>query len=108
MIKKVFGVWDAKAQCYEVDPFCALNRGVALRMFEQGARDERSMLARFPDDMVLHELGEFDTERGSFVSYDKPLILVAAREYVVPVVPIRRDDRDVDPLPRLDGSRNVG
>lgn len=64
-MKKVFAIRDLKAQCFYA-PFCDDSTVNALRGFEIGVNDSKSMFNKFPDDFALCEFGTFDPVKGFF------------------------------------------
>lgn len=71
MTQKIFSIRDAKSEAYNL-PFYQSTMGEAERMFRTTVNDEKTMLNKYPDDFDLYYLGEFDTNKGIFVSLDTP------------------------------------
>lgn len=63
MTQKVYSIRDAKAEVYN-QPFFKFSHGEAERDFKHLLRDEKSMVASYPDDYDLYYLGEYDTVTG--------------------------------------------
>lgn len=80
MILKVFSVFDSKAAAY-LEPFFAVNRAVALRMFESAARSESHQFSKYAEDYTLFEICEFDQETGVMVMNGAPFPLGTALEW---------------------------
>lgn len=59
----VYSVLDAKAASYSY-PFVAQNNALAIRMFEQTALDQNSMIYKYPEDYTLVVIGTFDDNTG--------------------------------------------
>lgn len=78
---KLFAILDVKSNTFS-KPFAELNVASALRSFEMGASDERSTLAKFPDDFCLCELATFDEFNGSIVPHVSPMNLGSARSVI--------------------------
>lgn len=81
MILKIYTVRDSKAGSY-LQPFCAQNVGVAVRMVTATARDPESMFNQFPGDYDLYEVGEFDQQIGR-VSESKPEYIGKVVDFIV-------------------------
>ena len=64
---KVFSVYDKKAQSYNTPFFCP-NDDLAKRSFVDLCRDERTVIARNPEDFDLFCLGSFVEETAIFVT----------------------------------------
>lgn len=64
MITKIFAIKDCKQGFLNVTT--EKNKLIVLRNLEQVVRsaDENSLMAKFPADFSLYELGEFDTDTG--------------------------------------------
>jgi hypothetical protein len=66
MILGVFCVFDSKAVTFGM-PFFTQNRGSAQRGIQMQIRqDPNSMLAQYPSDFSLMEMGTYDDETGLF------------------------------------------
>ena len=63
MIYKVYSVFDVKAVAF-MQPFFSPTRGQAIRSVTETLRDDKSLLVKYPEDFILHELGEFNDETG--------------------------------------------
>lgn len=64
MISLMFSVFDRKAKTFSV-PFFSQRRELAIRSVASMVSDvsaQASMLARFPEDFALFQLGSFDDE----------------------------------------------
>lgn len=61
MLLKMFCVRDTKAEAYD-RPFYAESRGTAIRSFGDAANDSSHPFNKHPEDYVLFELGEYDTD----------------------------------------------
>lgn len=62
----VFSVYDSKAEAYAM-PFFQKTIGLAIRSFEQAAKDPESNLYKYPGDFTLFQIGEFDEIKGVLV-----------------------------------------
>lgn len=68
-IKKVFTVYDSKAEAY-LPPFCSPTRGVAIRMVRAACLDVNHDFHKFGADYTLFEIAEFDERTGCVEMYD--------------------------------------
>lgn len=71
MKHKAFSIRDSKGMCY-LTPFFKKSLGEAERDFMTLVNDERSMVAKYPDDYDLWYLGEFDDDLGTLASLQTP------------------------------------
>lgn len=81
MIHKIFSVYDVQAEAY-MKPLFAATKGLAIRGFTDAANDANSGFAGHLGDFRLCEIGEFDDSAGSLVSYDQPIAIGYASEFV--------------------------
>lgn len=81
MKKSVCSVYDNKAMTWN-DPFYAINKLVAQRIFGDGAKDERSMWNKHPTDYELFEIGEYDDQDGTIQMAENKIPLGMANEYI--------------------------
>lgn len=80
MIKKIFSVYDAKAQAYN-DPVFLPNQAIAERSFRIAANDPKSFIGQCPTDYTLFYLGEFDDETGRMELLNTPQAIGLATNY---------------------------
>ena len=80
MIKKLYAVYDKKAQT-ELGLFEQPNDLVAIRDFSQVAKNPEHQINKFAEDYCLVCLGTIDTESMEIVSDVKTI--AEAKEYVV-------------------------
>lgn len=71
MKKKIYSVRDAKGEVYH-QPFYQNTHGEAERAFLELVKDERTFVAKYPEDYDLYYLGEFDDQKGTFESLVTP------------------------------------
>ncbi|QXP08473.1 MAG: nonstructural protein [Arizlama microvirus] len=83
MTLKMFSVRDAKAETFN-PPFFKPTHGEAERAFRQLCKDEKSMVASYPDDFDLYYLGEYDDNTGKFQTLDTPQHLIKAIQCIAP------------------------
>lgn len=78
--KMLYSVYDAKVKYFH-PPMFMMNRGEALRSWEEIANDESSTICRHPNDFDLFELGEFDDQTGKIVMHPSPESLGLAIQF---------------------------
>lgn len=87
---KLFAVRDVKADAFG-SPMSISTKGLAIRSFRDACAAPASELARFPEDYMLYELGEYEPNSGKIIPHAIPEFVAAATEMVVkissPVVP---------------------
>lgn len=64
---QIFAVFDKKAVVY-MSPFYFLQKGQAIRAFEDSVNDPQSAFYKHPEDYSLFELGTFDDTSGIITS----------------------------------------
>lgn len=80
MIKKVFTIYDSKAELHS-NPFFAVNEAIALRIFEDAVNDPQTNIYRHPSDHTLFKVGEFDDSKGTIIPMEALINLGLATEY---------------------------
>lgn len=80
-IKKVFAVKDVKSGLFNA-PFYLFSRGEAIRSFIDATSNAETMLAKWPEDFGLYELGEWNDETAKFTTYDQPYFCGAASDFM--------------------------
>jgi hypothetical protein len=80
MIKKIFTVFDAKAEIY-LPPFYMHSKGEAIRAFQTSANDQNLQIGKYPEDFTLYEIGEYDDSTAEIKTI-KHLPLGKAIEFV--------------------------
>jgi hypothetical protein len=58
-----YAIYDRKAAQYS-DPVFFLTDGVALRMFEEVAKDDRAPYSKHPEDYSVRHIGTYDQDTG--------------------------------------------
>lgn len=76
----VVSAYDGKIGSY-VNPFLVDHLGQALRAWEEGVNDGKSMAAKFPADFILYQLATFDTSTGVYDNIIPPKQLATATEF---------------------------
>lgn len=77
----MFSIHDAKVGAF-MNPFYAQSRGSAIRDFTDACNDEKSYLAKHPEDYALFEIGSFDPESGFVKSLEQPVGVITGLECV--------------------------
>ncbi len=78
---KVFSVFDCKANAF-LQPFFSPTTATALRSFERSVQDESSDFHRYAGDYSLFEIGEWNQNQGTWVSYEAKVNLGLASQFV--------------------------
>lgn len=76
-----YSVLDVKSKLFNFPHFQQTD-GVAIRGFAQACEDESSNLNRYPEDFILHRIGEFNMETGELIKCERPIIVASASEFV--------------------------
>lgn len=74
---KIYSIRDAKAEIYNA-PFFQKTHGEAERNFTQLVNDEKSTVAKFPEDFDLYFLGTYDDNTGKVQPLDTPQHMLKA------------------------------
>lgn len=74
MKNPVFAIKDHKNQTFG-NPFMMPTSVDAMRQFEIVASDSRSIIAQYPNDFDLFEVGSFDNESGRLYSGELPKLI---------------------------------
>lgn len=77
MLLKAFSIRDQKANVFNT-PWFQKSHGEAERNFMELTRDEKSMVAKYPDDFDLYYIGEYDDQTGILLPLDTPQHVVKA------------------------------
>lgn len=72
--KRVYAIFDRVAEEFG-PPVCAVNDGVAIRMYRQSIKD-----AGPQDDYRLYYIGDFDTSSGKLIAADVPELVEVINE----------------------------
>lgn len=83
---KVFGIRNAKADCFENRPFFARSHGEAERVFQNEVTRQSpdNFVWKYPEDYDLYFLGEYDEQTGVIRGLDTPQHLAKAISYNTP------------------------
>lgn len=74
-------IYDTKAMAFTPPAFFPA-RGLAIRSFIDAITEGKGNLGKHPEDFLLHELGTFDDQDGSFDQVAKPTILASGNDYI--------------------------
>jgi len=64
---EAFSIRDNKSDSFMV-PFYAVNQNLAVRYVKQILQDSRNDIAKYPEDFMVHRVGEFETSTGLMVA----------------------------------------
>lgn len=78
---RAFAVYDAKIGAH-MQPFFMDTNAAAIRAFIDLAQDQRTMIAKHPEDFTLMHLGSYDEETGTFENNKTPESLGVASQYL--------------------------
>ncbi len=81
MIKRVFGIYDIKAETY-LTPFFESTTGQATRAFSDAINSPDHPFGRHPNDFTLRELGTFDSDSGLIESHKHPIHVAEATQFI--------------------------
>lgn len=95
MILKMFSVRDAKAEVFH-PPFFKKTPGEAERDFQQLTLDEKSLVAKYPEDYDLWYLGEYDDNSGKMSPLPSPQHVVKAIALVPPSNVVQHKSKDLN------------
>jgi len=84
----MFSILDGKSGMYN-QPFPAVSRGVALRMFTDLVNDQKTAIARHPEDYTICEIGSFEDSTGLLEPLTNPVPLGNAASYIVRTPEVR-------------------
>jgi len=85
MKMEVFSVYDSKTEAY-LQPFFAVNRMVAIRMFSDLANDSDHMFGKHPHDFALFKVADFDDASGRIEALEVNQNLGLAHEFKEPEI----------------------
>jgi len=80
MNKKIFSVYDAKANAFN-DPIFLPNQAIAERSFKIAANDPSTFIGQCPTDYTLFCLGEWSDDTCKFDLFDSPQAIGLASNY---------------------------
>jgi len=78
--QRVFSVYDKKGQVY-ISPVYFVQKGEALRWFEELCNDAKTTLFKFPADFSLYCLGQFNLTTGEVIGLPKPEFICEALDF---------------------------
>lgn len=99
-MKKLFAVRDVKADSFGA-PMAIATEGLARRSFLEACLQANSELAKYKDDYILYEIGEYDPNSGSITGvHPAPRLIISAsgilaqwdaeRNKVEPMLPLEK------------------
>jgi hypothetical protein len=80
----VYSIKDLKA-AYFMQPFVSRNKGEAVRSFSSAVNDagnSNNLMAKYPADYALFELGTFDEETGAIIPFPSLNLLGTGSDYI--------------------------
>lgn len=77
MVLKMYSIRDSKAEVFNT-PFFQKTHGEAERSFAELCKDEKSFVAKYPDDYDLYYLGTYDDQTGKMDTIETPQHVVKA------------------------------
>lgn len=78
---KILSLYDKKAERYG-NPFTSINLAVATRDFAAACQDVNSPMAKFPKDIELCYIGDFDENSGQIIPCKTIATITAAKEFI--------------------------
>lgn len=78
---KILSLYDKLAETYG-KPFVSPNLAVATRDFSQACQEEESVMAKYPNDIELCYIGDFDEITGQIIPCKNIATIASAKEYV--------------------------
>lgn len=82
----IYTVYDSKTGVYG-QPNFMINRGAALRAWQEAANDPQSNIGKHPADFSMFEIGVWDDESGIITMHEAKINLGTALEFRKPEVP---------------------
>lgn len=93
-MKKMFAIYDAKAEAYMVPFFCD-TVGLAIRQMEDVVSNPELSVSKYPEDFTLFEIGSYDPSTGTISGRDALLPLGNGLEFKRNL----KDQRQLDAWP---------
>jgi len=78
---KVYSVQDIKGKTF-MNPIIYRNQVEASRAFETATKDANSQFNKFPEDFLLMEIGEWDSDNGILIPNDTPQAVCLASDFI--------------------------
>lgn len=72
--QKIYAIYDDKAETYN-SPFPLATDGLAIRAFQEGCKDPRTDLYKYPGDFSLYCIATWDYSEGKFENIIPPKFL---------------------------------
>lgn len=106
-ILKVYAIRDAATDSYQ-RLLCSISRGEMVRSFIDVCNDPNAPFQKHPNDYLLFELGEWDSQSGDFKQYKTPVMLGSANDFLhkqksntVPAAVLREEVPNFEYKPEL-------
>jgi hypothetical protein len=80
MINKIYSIYDCKVEAY-LQPFFLKSKGEAIRGFTELSNDDKTNIAKYPEDFTLFELGSYDDANAKFTLHSTPISIGKAIEF---------------------------
>lgn len=74
MKNKIYAIYDDKAEAYNT-PFPLASDGLAIRAFQEGCKDPRTDLYKYPGDFSLYCIATWDDSTAQFENIIPPKFL---------------------------------
>lgn len=81
MIQYIYATFDEKVKAFS-NPFFLPTNGAAIRAFSDLAKDKNTTVGAHPEDFTLYQLGEWNDQEGTLVTYEKLNNLGKADQYI--------------------------
>lgn len=76
----IYSVYDSKTGVFG-QPNFLINRGAALRAWQEAANDPQSNICKYPSDFTMFEIGYWEDETGTITMLDAKISLGTALEF---------------------------
>lgn len=76
----IYSVYDSKTGVFG-QPNFLINRGAALRAWQEAANDNQSNIGKYPADFTMFEIGYWDDETGNVSMHNTKVSLGTALEF---------------------------
>lgn len=73
---RAFSLRDTKSETFGA-PFFVPTAGIALRVVTELVNDRRTDVGKYPDDFILYDVGEFDTQSAQLSHSQAELVATA-------------------------------
>ncbi len=97
-----FSVYDEKAECFG-HPFFVSAVGIATRYLQEWAKNEKSVIARHPQDFTLYQVGYWDDAAATFDTISPAKFIAKATDSILDTEEIQPT---LIPVPEIKGEKN--